>query len=248
MNNRVLIGSRAIAHHFPDFKRTPKDYDYAVASEAHKVPDSDSMVIPLVCKYSTGDIASPEMLLTLKMSHLFWNELGEANWEKHMHDVQFLLSKGVTYFYGLMLELKKFWTEHYKGLYRSNLSQSKDDFFNNALEEVIEHDTIHTFLNPVPMYTRVLKENCEVELDETKFYALTHEEKLKFIQEEVMVMAWERWREFYHRKSYYRMLKKFLRNHVPMFAFTFLIENWRVLDRPPYDFNEVIENNLKEHL
>ena len=46
----------------------------------------------------------------------------------------------------------------------------KRDFFNNVNYDEMEHDDLHKIINPVPIYTKVLKDNCEVELDENKFY------------------------------------------------------------------------------
>lgn len=242
MVNKVLIGSSAIKHHFPDFNREPKDLDYAVRDK--KIPGTDSMVIPLVIENSSSEIATPEMLLTLKLSHIFWNELGERNWEKHMWDIQFLLHKGVDYDREQMLQLKEFWTEHYGGLRRSKLNMSAEEFFDNAINVDIDHDHIHTLIHPDPIYKKVLEDGAEVNLDPDKFFALTGAEKDRFIQEEVMVMAWERFPKYYYKKAYYVMYKKFLRNHVPMFAFDYMVRNWIRLGQPSFNFIEKINKNL----
>lgn len=202
------------------------------------------MVIPLVVDNSTSEIASPEMLLTLKLSHIFWNELGERNWEKHSWDIQFLLSKGVDYDSELMMKLKEFWTEHYGGLRRSNLNMTAEDFFNNAINVDIDHDLIHTYIHPDPIYRHCLEDGAEVNLDESKFFALSNDDKDRFIQEEVMVMAWERYSKYNYKKAYYLMFKKFLRNHVPMFAFDYMVRNWIRLSRPPFNFIERINLQL----
>lgn len=247
--SKTLIGSSAMKHHFPDFNREPKDLDYALLTKGDRGNEEtelrqDAMAIPLVVKNSTSSIASPEMLLTLKLSHIFWNELGERNWEKHMWDIQFLLDKGVDYDSGLMVQLKEFWTDHYGGLVRSNLDMSAKEFFDNAINVEIDHDYIHTLLHPDPIYKAVHQDGAEVNLDASKFQALSGEDKDRFIQEEVMVMAWERFGKMYYKKAYYTMFKKFLRNHVPMFAFDYMVRNWVRLSRPPFNFIYQINNGL----
>lgn len=236
--NRVLIGSSAMKHWFPDFNREPKDEDYAILDRSHKIK-GDCMVIPLVCENSTESIATPEMLLTLKLSHIFWDN----NWDKHMWDIQFLLDKGVDYNKELFLELVEFWKQHYR-LNRSNLKQSSEDFFNNALDSKYEHDYIHTLIADPPAYKQFLK--GEVELDETKVLQASNEEKDKLIQEEIMVMAWERFHGLYYKKAYFFMLKKYIREHIPMYLFDYIIKNYKRLDRPPYNFIDYIDAQLDD--
>ena len=235
--NRVLIGSTALKYHFNDFNRKPKDKDYAIISRKYNTGD-DCMIIPLVCEYSDSEIASPEMLLTLKLSHIFF----DTNWEKHMWDIQFLLSKNINYDYDLMLKLKAFWTTHYGRLYRSNLKQSSEDFFNNVLDTGYEHDYIHTLIASPPTYTKVLK--GEVEICEKKVAALPDKEKDALMVEEIMVMAWERFGNLYYKKAYYLMMQKYIKNHVPMFLFDYLIKNYIRLSKAPYNFLEKINAQL----
>lgn len=94
------------------------------------------------------------------------------------------------------------------------------------------------------MYTRVLKDGKSVELDENKFHSLCHEDKILFIQEEVFVMAWERYKRTHYSHAYASMLKKFIRQHVPLFALDFAIYNYKELIKLPYNYMEDINNKL----
>lgn len=241
--NRILVGSAAIKQHFSDFKREPKDQDYIV-KEKVEFDGNDNLVVPIFFNYCKSEVACPEQLLTLKLSHIFW----DVNWDKHMWDIQFLLRKEIDYDFEWMLKLKGWWRLHYKVLYRSNLKLSKEKFFNNAVNTGYEHDYIHTLINPIPMYTKVLDSNGKgVELDERKFQNLSYSDKFKFIQEEVMVMAWERFSKLYYKEAYHKMLKKFIRNHVPIFAFDFTIRNYIPLLDVPFNFIEKINLKLEKN-
>jgi len=241
--DRIIIGSSAMQYHFEDFNRVPKDLDYAVKEkDKNSTGDIEYLLNPILFKYSKSKYLEPDLLLTLKMSHIFWN----VNWDKHMFDIQFLLDRGCKVVRPLLGELYGFWCELHGSPNRSDLDQGKEAFFNNAINyDENEHDHIHLFLNPVPMYTRVLADGAEVDLDEDKFHALTHEDKLDFVREEVMVMAWERYRKYKFYVAYGFMLRKFIRQHVPIFAFDFAVENYKELTKVPYNFIKVIEDGLQ---
>lgn len=241
----ILSGSRAIKHWYPDFNRQPKDTDYIVQEKFNKPSKLDKGIeylINPVFKDYRGNILLPNDLCTLKASHLCW----DIQWDKHMFDLQFLLKKGCKIDTGLFWRLYDYWNTLHGQNKRSDLKMSKEDFFTNAVNyDTLSHDETHKLLNPVPVYTKVLKDGCEVELDPQKFIELTHEEKLDFVREEVMVMASERYQKLGFKRAYNRMLKKFIISHVPKFALLFTLENYVVLQRCNIDFLEII-NNKKE--
>ena len=96
-NRTLIIGSTAMKYHFPDFNREPKDIDIAVeqSDNLKSTREVEYLENPIIFKYipEGQEYIDPDMLLTLKMSHLFFN----INWDKHMWDVQFLLKKGCKY-------------------------------------------------------------------------------------------------------------------------------------------------------
>lgn len=242
--NKIIIGSTAIKHWYSDFNRMPKDIDYATDEE--KIKGSygiEYLYNPVIFKYSKGEYLEPNLLLTLKASHICW----DINWDKHMWDIQFLLSKGNKIIKPVFWELYQFWNEYHTVNKRSNLTMSKEQFFTNAVNyDTIEHDNLHLLINPIPIYTKVLKDGCEVELDENKFNNLTFEDKLAFVKEEVMVMSWERYKSLFFKAAYYKMLKKFIRDHAPLFSLLFIIENYKTLIQINFDYFKTIKNGLQK--
>ena len=239
---KVLIGSQAMKHHFPDFNRTPKDIDFATDVKTKGNREIEMLYNPIVVEVSKGEVISKEYLLTLKMSHLFWN----INWEKHLYDVLFLQSKGVNYDKELFYRFYEFHNELHKNN-RSDLKMTSDEFFNNALKSEVEHDFIHTLIKEVPTYTKILKDGAEVEPCEEKYNNLSFEEKCSLVSEEVMVMAWERYSNERYLQAYYKMLKKFIISHAPMWEALFIIENFNSLYKAPFNFIKTINNGLQQN-
>lgn len=251
----LIIGSTAIKHHFPDFKRSPSDIDFILLKDRDNAkrrerlradhPDTkvEFLTDPGILKYQQKGYLSPDLLLTLKCSHIFW----DVNWDKHMWDIQFLLEKGYKINQKVFDELYAFWNTYHKKLRRSDLDMSAEDFFgNNVIELEIPHDTVHTFLADVPAYTKVLADGAEVQTDVNKFNALSHQEKLDLVIEEVQVMSWERYKTVKWYRGYSIMLKKFIRLHAPMYEVQFIIENWKTLVKCPMNHYELINQKAKE--
>lgn len=240
----ILIGSKAIKHYYPDFKREPKDIDFAIDSNefVYKKQGIEYLENPVLIKYFKDEpVLNLSALTTLKASHLFWN----INWDKHMFDLQFLLSKGNKIDSNLFKELYDFWNVYHGKNKRSDLKMTKEDFFTNAINYyTMQHDEMHTILNPVPIYTTILKDGKEVELCELKFNKLSHEDKMNLIREEVMVMAYERHKSLNYKLAYTKMFKKFIIKHAPEFTLIFILENFLQLRKPNINFINKIENEL----
>ncbi len=262
---KLIIGSAAIKHHFPHFKREPKDIDYAVDTEnvdkkkeGSKIDNKhvEYLYNPIIFNYvDTNQIyATPSQILTIKMSHISWN----INFKKHMVDIQFLLDAGVVYDKKLYDELYNFWLKlkGREGKYRrSDLTLSSEEFFDNGIDKDLRsmgthHDHLHTLLTDIPMYTKILKDDCDVEPCEHKFNNLPYHEKVSVIEEEVMVMAYERFRDKQYRVAYEMMLEKFVTGHAPIWQLLFIIENYKQLRVPSFNYYKQIENNynLKKEL
>jgi len=236
----ILIGSKAIRYHYPDFKREPKDIDYVVFERQKHDKGIEYLFNPVFEGYGF-EIMQPNDLCTLKASHLFWN----INWDKHMFDLQFLLKKGCTINPELFWKLYEFWNSYHSKNKRSDLKMTKDDFFNNAINyNVHQHDDLHKILNSVPIYTLILKDGKDVELCESKYNQLTHEQKLDLVREEVMVMAYERYKSLGYKIAYNKMLKKFIISHAPKFTLIFILENYIELTKCKTNFIKLIENGI----
>lgn len=239
----MIIGSTALKYHFPDFTREPSDLDIIVedSKKYTKEKGVEYLENPILLKYENGEYISPNMLLTLKISHMFW----DFRWEKHMYDIQFLLRKGCRYDLKIMNEFIDYWKEVKPKITRSNLSMTKEDFFNNAVnKDSNQHDFYHTLIADTPAYTKILKDGCEVELDEKKWQYLSFEEKCDVVREETYVMAYERYVETNFRVAYVKQLKDNIIKHFPLYIALFAIENYIILEKPTINYREVINNKL----
>lgn len=226
---KILIGSSAMRHWFEDFNRTAKDKDYAVNIEIGFDKDPEGKIRieylynPILKPLNKENIATPEQLLSLKMSHIFW----DINWEKHMYDIQFLLSKGVKLKYSLFKELKQFFDIYLPKVHRSDLKMTKEEFFSNAVnKDTNQHDELHYKLTPTPAFTKILKDNEEVEVCFNKFESLSQEEKFDVVIEETVVMAFERYSDTNYRKNFHKQLKDNIIKHFPEPIALFAVENY----------------------
>jgi hypothetical protein len=251
----VIIGSTAIKHWFPDFKREPKDLDIVtVEDKKNETVENvryEYLINPIIYQEVVDGFASPEVLLTLKMSHVIgWNIF----WEKHMSDIIFLQDKGVKYNKELLLELYAYWNTVHDKNKRSDLKMTAEDFFNNAVDTDFDHDIAHELLikHPFfegqmePTYKLILKDGAEVEVDEEKFNLLSEKGKYNLVVEEVMNMAYERWPKEKFWNAYSKMLKKFVISHAPIWEGIWMIENWKWLSRSPFDFKTHLNKELYE--
>jgi hypothetical protein len=239
----ILIGSKAIKFWFNDFPRDGKDFDYIVKKKYKETFEDNTkvefLINPIFDDYPHS-IMLPKELLVLKMSHVIgW----DINWEKHMFDIQFLLKKGCELDKDLFYNLYDFWVSYHGKNKRSDLEMDADSFFNNALKGGYDHDYLHTLLNPIPTYTKILKDGEEVDVDEDKFNRLSHEDKCNLVTEEVMVMAYERRGKLPYKHAYSRMLKKFILNHAPIWEALFIIENFIELHKPKFNYYKILNEN-----
>lgn len=234
---KIIIGSSAIQHWYPDFNRTPKDLDYAVNEDVKSgTPNIEYLYNPIIFKYLKPEsiYCNSLILLNLKISHLFW----DINWDKHMWDTQFLLKKGNYILPTVISEFREFWEEYLPKIHRSNLQMTKDEFFTNAVnKDVNEHDNLHAKLVDNPAYKKILKDGCDVELDEYKWELLSFDEKCDVVYEETSVMAFERYNpKMYWKRAFNRQLKDNIIKHFPFYIALFAIENYIQLSNPQLNY------------
>lgn len=242
----LIIGSTAIKHYYPHFKRSPKDLDYVVEDrKKYKREEGvEYLENPIILKHQKDGYLSPSLLTSLKVSHLLW----DINWEKHLFDLQFLLSEGNTWDLDLVRELRVYWESALPKVRRSKLEMTKEDFFTNGVnKDTNEHDYLHTLLVEIPAYTKILKDGCEVELDEDKWDALSFEEKSDVVFEESAVMDFERRPKLNFREGYRIQLKENIQKHFPEYISLWAIKNYIKLERPKFNYKIKIENELQKN-
>lgn len=254
----MIIGSVAIKHHFPEHNREVKDVDLAVSDEhtpsvnsAYRVERLQNPILLEYVSNSHGHIPEycpADELYTLKISHIFW----DVFWEKNMWDIVFLKERGCKLIKPLFEKLYMYWNKVHGKNRRSDLKMSAEDFFDNALNYPIDHDTIHEILikhsyfegQDKPTYTLILKDGAEVEVDESKYNTLTDLQKFNLVFEEVAVMAAERYSKRYYKSAYNRMLKKFIIGHAPIWEALWIIENYKNLSTNiPFNFLKFLNDN-----
>lgn len=185
----LVVGSTALKHWFPE-SRNPADLD--IFSE-EKIPGAETFWHPLIEKYlrerTNWKIAMPDELYTIKVSHAFW----DVNWNKHMHDIMFLKSKGAVLIHDLYKDLYKVWEDTY-GKKKANLNVNAEDFFKSTVKRIYDHDSIHASIAyyDEPLFNRILREGEQVAVSKAKFDALSYEDKCKLVREEVYATALER--------------------------------------------------------
>lgn len=198
----LVIGSTALRHWFFDV-REPKDYDVYLRTDetylteargfpgklewfAH--PDLDVFLPPL----GTAKIADPNWLYTIKAAHAYW-ELRDGSWDKHMNDLLFLTKHKALLLPNLHDRLRAIWTEVH-GEKRVNLEMEAADFFNDAVERVYDHDSIHESVayGDRPLYEQILRDGSTVAVDSNKLLRMPYEDKIKLFREEIYATALER--------------------------------------------------------
>lgn len=158
-------------------------------------------------------VMHPEGLAIIKRSHL-WRTLGFNKhityWHKYMkHWLDSISEDGER-----LLKERTLMTQERYPQTGPNLMLSKEQFFDDAVEKVYDHDYLHSlFANyKRPLYTELQKSHavmCYHELWEN----LTYEKKVLCVQEEVNVLATERFLvpsnfEYNPKAAYLKALEK----------------------------------------
>ena len=262
----ILIGSRALKYWYPDFPlREDADWDVITSRyiggfkfERHD-PDhlNNKMVVPRLLNTTDriilpsgheAAVAPLNVLAAIKRSHL-WRDY---QWDKHItHYNKYLrqhLDDSVQDFLKERIKLTK---EAYpQG--NPNLNQSNEEFFNDAVEKVYDHDFIHELAAyyDAPLYTRLKYDDSKAWCEKDLWEQLSLEDKRKCVAEECYVIATERflvrnnW-NYSYKGAYLTALKK---------VCTTLTSGWFrefSLDNHPeimalFDVNKL--NSIKENL
>lgn len=242
MVDKILIGSAAIKSYFKDFNRRSRDIDFAV-SDKEKEKDStkeiEYLFNPVLCQYSKNSVATPTEILSLKVSHLFWN----IDWDKHMWDVQFLLDKKVEWDLNLIKDLYSYWNQLYRK--RSlNYSQTQEEFFSNQINYQLPHDELHHLLNSSPLYIKVLKHPYSVSVSKKKVEALSTKEQIQLITEELQVMAYERYSNLPFKQAINRMFKHYLIHHAPLYLGLIMIKHFKEIAFNDFNFIDYLNQKV----
>jgi hypothetical protein len=255
MLSMLLAGSRAMRHHFPDFPRNPKDWDYIVFPSSYPgLFDDDQQVVsdrgieylknPIITSvYSeSDDLLTPDHLYTLKMSHVFWPR-AQA---KHLFDICFLRQKGCSLDRDLFDKLYAHWNVVNGINRRTDFDKPNSEFFDDYVNRKYSHDELHLIMNPHPIYERVKKDLSGAAISEELFRILPLSDQMEMIREEAYVLALERyiipglkpW-----RVAYAESLRTMILRLTPLWLGIFMAENYWELNKPTINFFK----KFKEH-
>jgi hypothetical protein len=261
MSEMVLIGSRAVAFWFPDFKvrdnsdwdiiGTPTDTDVGGRIEWHDPCYLNNSEVwadsPEGLPY---DVATPTCLAAIYRSHLHRPE----KWDHNITIYHKFLKPAMTFYPKEFLEERKRMTYDEFGNRHPKLKQSNEDFFDDNVEKVYDHDYLHELYahHDRPLFERLKHEGgessawCSKDLwDELGFV-----DQVRCVAEETYVIATERflipdqWKGNY-KYAYYRALRKVCTTLTSGWFRDFALDNFPAVWN---QFNPERINQVKEKL
>ncbi|WP_440913124.1 DUF7275 domain-containing protein, partial [Enterococcus innesii] len=204
----------------------------------------------------TSEIASLNEIYTLKVSHSPW-VISERSWMKHIADIKKLKIHGAKLIPELHDIAYSEW-EKRKGAKKVNLNQDKTEFFANNVRRKYDHDSIHSAIafDKYPMYMSILEDNESVKTSQYKFKNLSEQEKVKLVQEEIMVLSLERDLIPSSKNidktilfaSYIKQLRLLITQYSKGWFPQWIIENYYLVAKPPLDYWKKFETSNKKVL
>lgn len=250
---KVLIGSQAIKHYFPNF-RSCNDTDFLVDEDI----ESNRQIEYYNCNKNPGlallfdscdEIPTLKELYTLKVSHSFW----DIHWDKTIYDIKFLQENGVSEIdKELFSELYDGWCEIH-GPKKAYLSVNNEKFFQDGVDRTIPHDTIHEAVAyyDEPMFRKLKTNKDSAYISGSMFNQLSYDDKIKTCREEIYVVAIERFL-LHGAKStlaaYRNAIKLLVTSMTKGWFPLFIVENIKELFNKDHnvEYYEKFLNNCKE--
>jgi hypothetical protein len=272
----ILIGSRALAYWRPDFKcREDADWDIVMDPadrylfndypkiDYHWSADLNNQVLldgvkgvddyfldHVVIAGQKVIVAPISWLAQIKRSHL---------WRDYFFDKHIAMYHKYLVDHCWPSDFLKERTRLTKLAYpqgNPSLNQSNEDFFDDAVKKVYDHDFIHELAAHYdkPLYTRLKYDDSKAWCEKDLWDQLSHEDKVKCVQEEAYVIATERflvpkdWSGVYG-EAYVKAVKKICTTLTSGWFRDFSIDNHPQIVRS-YDKGklEYIRDNLIGHL
>lgn len=206
----------------------------------------------------TYNVAAPEVLLLLKKSHICFN----VHWKKNIGDYLFLKdevsSSKLTLEWQEIFNLRFEETKERVNYKERDFDVSNSDFFKiseRMVKRLLPHDNIHfaTCFFDKPLFLTVKDDLSKAAMSEQKVNALSHDLKIKLIQEECIALTIEREilpclvkkKEFNARQAYVDMAARMVYNYLPMFLRFFAADNFKEIVSLQEDFVAKFLNNVK---
>lgn len=198
MTRHKVVGSYAANQAIDNWYRSYSDVDIWATESIPRQKGIDASVVSQEIFDALEGInyASLNDLYTIKVSHLPW----PIFFWKHANDALFLKKQGARLNETLYELLKEHWRVIHGTKTQLSLYKNKQEFFDDAVPKKYDHDMLHELVAfpDVPVYTTVLKEGHTVFTDKEKFLALSFDNKVKMMREEMNVIMCERWLLHHH--------------------------------------------------
>lgn len=232
-NRKMLFGSGAIKHHFPDF-REPKDTDYLVEDVSQWKREKGIEYFPLVPGLEMEEIISANDQYTLTLSHSI-RGTKERNWKKHLYTLRFLKEKGCTYDRSKFDQFVEFWESYHGKRVTPDFDKPNEEFFKDKVTREVSHDELHeTFkFYEQPLFTYLKYDQDRANVEEKLFNDLSFADQIKTVLEEVLTVCAERYLAEYYRVGFNRTLE-WLVTISPVWFSLFILDNYTLLAQ--YDF------------
>lgn len=240
----MIVGSTALEY-FEMNRCFPKDVDIWTDDPEYESPEGDDWhLIPTAIMdmiYDPHGYCTPDQIYTIKCSHAVWDIM----WDKTKLDILWLKANGCKIIPELYKALIEHWTFVHGNKNFLSLNKSKDDFFDDNVNYVEDHDYLHQLVAypNAPVYTTVLKDGEDVLIDKDKFFAMPLELQVKMFREEMAVIACERWLidpRFKDKISWYKAhvysVRKTITTLTKGVFSRFLVENLEHFVKPEYKY------------
>lgn len=227
---KLIFGSTALKHWFPDFERSPKDLDYlskegkSTKEVEYHWADGFQYVFD---NNKDSTYVDPDYLYTIKVSHAAW----DIRWDKTMNDIIFLKNKGCNldpYLYKLLLDD---WEKIHSGKKHIKVAGKPEDFFKPTVSRKMDHEDLHQIVKffDKPMHEMIRKDKNNVKPSKKLWDVLSYENKLNCALEETYVFALERYLEYPPKIAFEKALKHLITKSTRGYFNLFMIENFETL-------------------
>lgn len=208
----ILIGSRALNYWYPEqrISREDSDYDVVVPSgmalpipsdvrfEVHEASHLNNQYI--LDNFGSGqyvevggvklEVCSLEGLAAIKRSHLWRDHF----WDKHIAQYNSYLRQHLTDDTREFLDERVKLTKADIRYTQPSLRQSNEDFFDDAVTKVYDHDWLHELAayGDEPLYLSMKRDFDSAWCERDMWDQFSHEQKIMCTAEECYVIAMER--------------------------------------------------------
>lgn len=198
MNTKLIIGSTAMKHWWPDYDKAPKDIDYLCLHQKEKSHDGieyhhADFAIEVFKLNQDTEYLDKDILYTLKISHLAWEGIN-GKWWKHLKDAVFMKNHGCNVHQPLFDLFYKEWQKRFGDKSQISLNKATEMFFKDGVRRDYDHDWLHDYfaIQEEPAYKKILtysdKPLCSKEL----FDKVPESVRYYSALEEMFVVSFER--------------------------------------------------------